>query len=157
MRRLFIHHITFNWAFNRFTVGIKFYESCTTLNLGFLDITFWHEHNIILKYPHKVSNPRTEAINSIIKEADEKISSLFDDNFSEFGGWKVDYIDQIDENSVHINMKCYITIRKPVTEILIQDSVNQAEVEYQNNLRVWNSLPWYVKLFPQLNKEIYRN
>lgn len=156
MGKFSIHHITFHWSFNGFMLGIRFHSSaCTSTSLGFLVINFWHEHTIVSKYPYRVLNPRVEAINSIIEEADKKISSLFDDGFSEFGGWQVEYVDKMDENSAHINLNCNISIERPVTEVLIQESVDRAEREYQENLKIWNNLPWYVKLFPQLSKDVY--
>jgi hypothetical protein len=100
-------------------------------------------------------NPRVEAISSIIKEADYKISKLFDDEYADFGGWKVDYVDKIDENKVDIQISCLIHLLRPVDELLIKESVDRAEREYQLKLTEWEKIPWYIKLFPQLNKNIY--
>jgi hypothetical protein len=155
LRRFIIYHITFDLSFTGINLGIRFHPVCTSIHFIFLSINFWHEHNIISKYPYRVMNPRVEAISSIIKEADYKISKLFDDEYADFGGWKVDYVDKIDENKVDIQISCLIHLLRPVDELLIKESVDRAEREYQLKLTEWEKIPWYIKLFPQLNKNIY--
>lgn len=150
MRRFSISHITFMVNKNNYTAGIKLDYACIEVRLLWLIIFFWHEHNIIRKYPYKVLNPKAEAIENITKSLDNKMVEIFDSGLADFGGWTVEEVEQIDDDKVFITANATIHLEREFSEVMIKESVDRAEREYQEKLKLWNSYPWYVKVFPQL-------
>ena len=155
IRRLKIYHITFSFSISRLTVGVKFHYACTDIYIPFLCIQFWHEHNIVYKYPYPIINPKSEVISKICDDLTSSVADVLTlkegDRFSTFG---CEEVTQWEDDLAIVELKLVVNLERRVDEVRDKEIVDRAQREYGYRLSEWGKLPWYMKVFPQLIQQV---
>jgi hypothetical protein len=160
--RFKIYHITMYWLFDSrnpyIQLGLSFSRVCTSIKLGFFEISLWHMHNI---HDYHFMSLNTEH-ESLKKYDDPLCDKLF--QIAQELGYEDNRIStgiemQLEETNI-LSIEATMFLSRVLSEEELKNIELREDVKFniEKAKEEYNKLKWYQKFFPQLAPpKIYEN